>query len=324
VSAYQGEPYAKVREAELAALLPQMPVRTAVLLVLASRQNYRVKTARVSDLAALLACPELTLHKTLARMQQAGEVSVAAGIVTRLAAPSRQPGEEAVRPLARPTSAANGKRPKRRNEATLEPTTEPTLVPTTVETASEKPVLDGTQAKPDVVDLQDLHESTTSSSSVTRMEYRDPPAWRAEDGARTKQLGTDLQPGRIAGIWRYLRGLHDENTVRAATILAASKDLFCGVATLPGRVEDNVRIVAQALEKHGLERVMLAWDRSNGKTSRLNYFQSVVSDPLPPRTNTYPTAATAPDTGRSIYDAKPLSRAEIEAAQRRILGEAVA
>jgi hypothetical protein len=159
-------------------------------------------------------------------------------------------------------------------------------------------------------------EGLTSSSVVPFMGAAHPASKSAEEGLTLREIADSLQPGsKAAGTWRYLRNLRDENSARAKSILLASKDLWCGVVTLPGRVEDNVRVMAEKLDEFGLERVMAAWDRSNGKTSRLNYFCSVVADPNAGRA---PAAVTVlppvdiEDRKREILAANAARQAELE------------
>jgi DNA-binding MarR family transcriptional regulator len=96
-------------------------------------------------------------------------------------------------------------------------------------------------------------EGLTSSSVVPFMGAAHPASKSAEEGLTLREIADSLQPGsKAAGTWRYLRNLRDENSARAKSILLASKDLWCGVVTLPGRVEDNVRVMAETLDEFGL------------------------------------------------------------------------
>jgi hypothetical protein len=126
-------PYFKAHEATILALLPQMPVRTAVLVLLAGRENYRRKGASIGALLDSLKCPPRTLQNVLEGMVKAGEVLIDGQTVTLTATPL----VASSRPLSRPSSMG-----KKREK---------------------KPVADESDAASDLVDLSDLLEEPTTT-----------------------------------------------------------------------------------------------------------------------------------------------------------------
>jgi hypothetical protein len=148
-------PYFKTTQAEMQALLPLMPVRVGVLVLLSGRQNYRNKSITLSEIQTSLSCPVNTLLKALGELQREGTITVNGALVSRVATYEPSVGE---RPFSRKVEKPTKQATKPSTAPSTESCTASSTTSCTTETEGNNTVLDAFVAPPDVVDLSDLFE----------------------------------------------------------------------------------------------------------------------------------------------------------------------
>jgi hypothetical protein len=268
-------PYFKCDERVMLALLPQMPVRTGVLMLLAGRENYRQKGATFGGLLEALACPARTLANVLDSMCASGEV-VEDGNLYRLAAtPIAAPG----RPLSRP----------HRKASSPVSTSVPTTVLSIGKTAEENTVVDAEVTAPD---LHDLHDSTEGLSPPCLTHGVGGPPGGDDDQPEGGQIPAATLAGCLPKPDRFRWwSVYKQPAYRdaAARVLRSGPQVWARLLKFPGDTATHALQVAQDLDRYGEDIVLDALDTALGQakteSGRPAYYRRVLSSlTAPPET----------------------------------------